>query len=132
MDPTLELVGAIIARLRASSAVSAIVSDRVHDSPPPDYPYPHISIGPSSYQSDDADCLISGEVMVQIDAWSKQGLTKSEVRRMADAIRAALRDWHPTLTTNALVTLEHWRTDYLRDGEVQHASVRFNAIIEQP
>ena len=132
MDPTLELVGAIIARLKAFSAVSAIVSDRVHDSPPPDYPYPHISIGPSSYQSDDADCLISGEVMVQIDAWSNQGLTKSEVRRMAEAIRSALRDWHPTLTTNALVTLEHWRTDYLRDGEIQHASVRFNAIIEQP
>ena len=132
MDPTLELVGAMIARLKGAPAVVSIVGDRVHDSPPPDYPYPHISIGPSSYQSADADCLISGEVMVQIDAWSKQGLTNSEVRRMADAIRAALRDWHPTLTANALVTLEHWRTDYLRDGEVQHASVRFTAIIEQP
>lgn len=132
MDPTLELVGAVIARLKASAAVSAIVGDRVHDSPPPNYPYPHISIGPSSYQSDDADCLTSGEIMVQIDAWSDQGSTKSEVRRMADAIRAALRGWHPTLMTNALVTLDHWRTDYLRDGEIQHASVRFTAIIEQP
>lgn len=132
MDPTLELVGAMISRLKEYPAVASIVGDRVHDSPPPNYPYPHISIGPSSYQSDDADCLTSGEIMVQIDAWSDQGSTKSEVRRMADAIRAAFRNYDLTLSTNALVTLEHWRTDYLRDGEIQHASVRFTAIIEQP
>lgn len=131
MDPTLELQGAIISRLRGFAAVTSIVEQRTYDIPPSNAPYPHISIGPSSYQSDDADCLTSGEVMIQIDAWS-EARALSEVRRMADAIRSALRDWEPTLATNALVTFDHWRTDYLNEGEVQHASVRFNAIIEQP
>ena len=131
MDPVLELQGAIIARLRGFAAVTSIVEQRTYDIPPSNAPYPHISIGPSSYQSDDADCLTSGEVMIQIDAWS-EARALSEVRRMADAIRSALRDWHPALATNALVTFDHWRTDYLNEGEVQHASVRFTAIIEQP
>lgn len=131
MDPVLELQGAIIARLRGFAAVTSIVEQRTYDIPPSNAPYPHISIGPSSYQSDDADCLTSGEVMIQIDAWS-EARALSEVRRMADAIRSALRDWHPALAVNALVTLDHWRTDYINEGEIQHASVRFTAIIEQP
>lgn len=131
MDPVLELQGAIIARLRADADVAAIVGPRVYDIPPAKAPLPHISIGPSSYQSDDADCLTSGEVMIQIDAWS-EARALSEVRRMADAIRSALRDWEPTLAVNALVTLDHWRTDYINEGEIQHASIRYNAIVEQP
>lgn len=131
MDPTLELQGAIISRLRSFAAVTSIVGQRTYDIPPSNAPYPHISIGPSSYQSDDADCLTIGEVMIQVDAWS-EARALSEVRRMADAVRSALRDWHPDLTTNALVTFDHWRTDYLNEGEVQHASIRFTAIIEQP
>lgn len=131
MDPVLELQGVIIARLRADADVAAIVGPRVYDIPPAKAALPLISIGPSSYQSDDADCLTSGEVMIQIDAWS-EARALSEVRRMADAIRSALRGWEPTLATNALVTFDHWRTDYLNEGEIQHASIRYNAIVEQP
>ena len=75
--------------------------------------------------------MTSGNVMLQIDAWSEQR-NLSEIRQLAEAIRSALRDWEPTLAVNALVALDHWRTDYINQGEIQHASIRYNAIVEQP
>lgn len=131
MDPVLELQGAIITRLRADADVAAIVGSRVYDIPPAKAPLPLISIGPTGYQSHDITCMTSGTVTLQIDAWSEQR-NLSEIRQLADAIRSALRDWHPALAVNALVTLDHWRTDYINEGEIQHASIRYNAIVEQP
>lgn len=131
MDPVLELQAAIIARLRADTDVAAIVGPRVYDIPPAKAPLPLISIGPTGYQSHDITCMTSGNVMLQIDAWSEQR-NLSEIRQLAEAIRSALRDWEPNLPTNALVTLDHWRTDYINEGEIQHASIRYNAIVEQP
>lgn len=131
MDPVLELQGAIISRLRAYAPVSALVGSRVYDIAPQGAPFPHIAIGPSNFVSDDADCISSGEAMIQVDAWSDYA-GQMEVRQMADAIRKAFRDYEFTLATNALVTFDHWRTDYTANGEIKHASVRFTAIIEQP
>lgn len=132
MDPILELQSVIIPRLLATASITSIVGTKVFDLPPQGVAQmPYISIGPSSFDSDDADCVSGGEVMIQIDAWSKDA-GRAELRRMADAIRKALGGWEPTLTTNALVTFEHWRTDYLTDGVIHHASVRFTAIIEEP
>lgn len=131
MDPVLELQGAIIARLRADADVAAIVGPRVYDIPPAKAALPLISIGPTNYQSHDITCMTSGSVMFQIDAWSEQR-NLSEIRRLAWAVRSALRDWEPTLAVNALVTLDHWRTDFINEGAIQHASIRYNAIVEEP
>lgn len=133
MDPVHELQGAIIARLKATSSVTAIVGTRVYDIPPAaSATYPYISIGPTNYFSDDVDCIYGGEVMVQIDAVSTTN-NYSQMRAMADAIRRALRDWEPTITTNAVVSFEHQRTDYIRvEGAINHASIRYTAIIEEP
>lgn len=137
MDPVLELQGEIIARLRGFGAVTSIVGLRSFDIPPlnaagevaPDI-FPYISIGPSSYTTEDADCVYGGEIFLQIDAWSTyQGNT--EVRQMAHAIRSAFRDHEFSLNTNAMVTVDHFRTDFIRDGIVKHASVRFAAIVEE-
>jgi len=137
MDPVLELQGEIISRLRSDAAVIAIVGQRSYDIPPLNQSgevaeslFPYISIGSTSYQTEDADCIIGGELTIQIDAWSiYQGNT--EVRRIADAVRRAMRGQDISLNTNAIVTLDHWRTDYLRDGLVKHASIRFTAIVEE-
>lgn len=138
MDPILELQGVVVARLKASAAVAVLVGDGVYDPPPADdkgivpaAKYPYISIGPSSSTSEDADCIVADDVVFQIDAWSK-GNSYVLVRKMADAIRRAFRGYDFQLQQNALVTFDYWRTDITRVGDVNHASVRFTAIIEQP
>lgn len=130
-DPVLELQGSIIARLRANSAVTALVANRVADIPQAAWAKPYISIGPSNYVAELVDCIDGGEVMIQIDCWS-ESTTMKEVRDIADAVRRALRNWEPTLATNAIVTFDPWRTDYIRDGAIKQASLRYTAIVEEP
>lgn len=132
VDPVLELQGAIISRLKATPAVTAIVGHRVADIPKPEWAsLPYISIGASNYQTDNFDCIVGGDIMIQIDCWSVATVL-SEVRLLAGAVRAALHGWEPTLTTNALVTFDHWRTDYVRSPPINQASIRYTAIIEEP
>lgn len=130
MDPVLDLQGAIIARLRSDAGVAALVGQKIYDVPPESATEPYISIGPSSYQEEYTDCIVGGEVFIQLDAWSTQP-SQNEVRKMAHAVRQAMRAEF-TLMTNALVSLEHWRTDYLVDGSSKHASIRFTGFVEEP
>lgn len=142
MDPTLELQGAIIARLRGDTTLAALVGKtaggqvKVFDFVPSGTAEPYVSLGPTSFTQEDAECIDGGEVIVQIDAWSL-GETNApgastQVRQMADAIRRSLHRYEFTLTQNALVAFEHWRTDYLRDADGNHASVRFTGFLETP
>lgn len=128
-DPVLELQGAIIARLKANAGVTALVSNRVADIPPDTWAKPYIAIGPSNFIPDDYDCIDGGEAMIQIDCWS-DATVLSQVRQMADAVRIALKNWTPTLATNRAVSFEHLRTDYIQNGAIKQASVRFTAIID--
>lgn len=131
MDPVLELQAAILARLKANADVTALVGQEVHDTPPPGAIMPYISIGPGNYVTEDTDCVYGGEAMIQVDCWSDASVL-SEVRLIAGAVRSALRGWEPTLATNALVTFDHWRTDYIEDEQIRQASIRYTAIVEEP
>lgn len=82
-------------------------------------------------RANDAECIYGMDIMIQVDAWS-DAVGYPQVRNMADAIRKAFRGYEFSLATNALVTFDHDRTDYIRDGEINHASVRFTALVEQP
>lgn len=130
-DPTLELQGAIIARLKANAAVTALVGNRIADIPQSTWAKPYISIGPSNYVAELIDCIDGGEVMIQVDCWS-ESTTMKEIRDIADAVRRALRNWDPPLATNALVSFEPWRTDFITDGALKQAALRYTAIIEEP
>ena len=138
MDPVRDLLKIVVPRLRSYSAVTDIVGQRSYDEPPlnqdgevPVTLFPYISIGPMNYQAENVDCVVGGEVTIQIDAWSIEP-QRTQVMNMADAIRKAFRDYEFALTDNAVVLFEHWRTDYIVNGTVKHASVRFTAIIEEP
>lgn len=131
MDPTLELQAAIITRLKATPAVTALVGQRIADIPQATWTKPYISIGPSNYFTENIDCVDGGDVMIQVDCWS-DATVLSQVRLVAGAVRAALRDWDPPLVVNALVSFEHQRTDYIEDGAIKHASIRYTAIVEEP
>ncbi|MGE0213999.1 MAG: DUF3168 domain-containing protein [Parvibaculaceae bacterium] len=139
-SPTLELQGAIVALLKAHEPLKALVGTRIHDQVPRDprsgattAEFPYASMGPSFELQDDADCIRSVEVSFQIDAWSRaQGFP--EVLRIADEVRSALHQQEFDLSTNALVSFDHRRTDKLRDsdGVTSHAVIVFIALIEQP
>lgn len=137
MDPVLELQGAIIQRLRSNSALVALIGPRSYDNPPTNDQgqvspsiFPCVSVGPSSSTEDDADCVFSHDIVFQLDVWSIEPAQK-QMRDVANAVRLALRGWEPPLSVNALVSFDYWRTDYIRDGNVNHAAIRYTAKIEQ-
>lgn len=130
---SLELQGAIVARLKAYAPLTALVAQRIYDDVPLPATTPYVSLGPDQIVSDDADCLTGYEVTIQIDAWSTtKGLP--EVRRVAEAVRSALHDYDLPLTDNALVSIQHRQTRNLRDpdGVTNHAVIEFVALVEQP
>lgn len=138
MDPVLELQGAIVARLKADPALTALVGAGVYDGPPaadngivPEAKYPYVSIGAASVNADNADCIDSDDIVFQIDAWSVFP-GRGQLGAVVNAIRQALRRWEPPLAQNALVTFDHWRTDYIRIPGINHASIRYTALIERP
>lgn len=138
MDPVLELQGAIITRLRADPALTALVGVGLYDNPPaddkgvvPPAKFPYVSLGAASANADDADCIDSDDIVFQIDAWSSLPGRK-QVAEIANAIRQALRQWEPPLAQNALVTFDYWRTDYIRIPDINHASIRYTALVERP
>ena len=133
-SPSLELQGAIIARLKAYGALTSLVSGRVYDQVSVNAALPYVSLGPEQIVSSDAECINGFEIFVQIDAWS-QAIGQPEVKRIAEAIRTALHNYELTLTDNALVSFEHRQTRLLpgdEQGQIKHAAVEFVAFIEQP
>lgn len=139
-SPAHELQVAIVSRLKASAPVAALVNQRVYDDVPAEQDreartgaaWPYISMGPGDEVSDDADCIDGFEITFQIDVWS-QDVGYPEVRKIADAVRRALRS-DLELTDNAMVLFQHRVTRYLPDPNplVRRAAMTFTAIVEQP
>lgn len=131
-DPVSELRNAVYAAMIAYSPLTARAG--VYDEVPPgslDVRLPYISLGPMNYTSELIDCIDGGEIMLQVDAWSKEP-GQAEVAILAGLVRDSLKGFFPELSDNALVEFTYDRTDYIRDGEIKHASIRFMAIVEEP
>jgi hypothetical protein len=91
---------------------------------------PYISLGPAVYTIEQIDCIDGGEIMLQVDVWSNRP-GQAEVAVLAGLVRESLKGFFPELSQNALVEFTHERTDFLRDGAIKHASIRFVAIVEE-
>lgn len=136
MDPSYELTAAIVARLKATAAVSAFVGTRVYDRPPDGaITPPYISMGPSDAVTDDAECIDGVEITVQLDCWSWGGgeaFSSAQVRKLSSAVRAALHNAEIPLTQNALATISHRVTRYQRegDGATNRAIISITAFVE--
>lgn len=139
-SPSHELQVAIVARLKASAEVTAIVGQRVYDDVPDKQvrisrtgkAWPYVSMGPSDELADDADCIDGFEITFQVDAWSQE-VGYPQVRAIADAVRRALKQ-DLDLVDNALVSFEHRITRFMRGSDplVSHAAMTFTAFVEQP
>jgi hypothetical protein len=140
VDPTYEFAAALIARLKANSAVAAFVGTKIYDRPPegasaPTSPY--IALGPSDATTDDADCIDGMEIAQQIDVYSwgsGEAYSSAQVRKIAHTVRECLHDAEMPLTSNALVTMRHRITRYSRgsDGITQTANISMTAFVEVP
>lgn len=130
--PDLELQGVIIAALKADAAVAALIGLRAYDTIPDEPVFPYVSYGPGDTVDDDADCIDTAIVTIQLDAWSRS-VGYPEVRRIADAVRRALHDKDFPLATNALVFLAHRQTRVMRDpdGLTNHAAISLEAYVER-
>lgn len=126
-----ELQKAVVDRLRADSAVTALVGQRVYDKPPPAPVFPYVSIGPEDSVPSRADCYDGNEVTLQLDAWSR-AVGFGETKRIAEAMRAALDDAPLTLAGHRLVDLYTESTRVLRDpdGETSHVALSVRALTE--
>lgn len=140
MSAALDLQGAIVAAIKASAPVSAIVADRVYDHVPRSpttgvvtAAYPLVAISDWQELPDEADCIDGAEINVTIDAWSR-AVGFPEVHKLAAAVKRALHKAELDLGDTALVMIEHDGTRTLRDpdGLTSHAVITFRALIETP
>lgn len=129
-SPDLELQGAIVARLKAVAGVTAIVSQRVYDTPPDNAAFPYVSMGPSDVLGDDAQCVTGYDIAIQIDCWSR-AVGFPEVKRLAHEVKLALHQFALSLPSNTLVTLDFRQTRTFRDtdGQTSHAAMEFRALV---
>ncbi|PYB71271.1 DUF3168 domain-containing protein [Rhizobium wuzhouense] len=140
-SPSLELQGAIVARLKAWAGLSATVNGRVYDSVPAEEKriaetgagWPYITVGEGDETSDDADCIDGFEISLDIDIWSRAN-GYPESKRISDEVRKAIKSADLALPTNALVDFRHRQTRFLRDpdGLTSHAVMTFEGFAEQP
>lgn len=132
-DPSLDLQGAIIQRLRNTAAVTALVGQRTFDKVPPETPFPYVSYGSDEVLEDDVSCITAYEVSIQIDVWSR-AVGQPEMKRISGAIRATLHGADLILAEHALVLIEHEVTRYLDDpdGLTSHGALTFRALVDAP
>lgn len=144
MDASLDLLRAMMARLKADAAVAAFVGARIFDRPPdrpgdrrPDSDYPYLSLGPSTSIPDDFDCRYGEELGIQFDVWTSgagEAFGSAQCRKISDAVKRSLHDAEIDLTDNALVSLQ-WQTTLILDDPdpaLNHGVVRFAATVETP
>jgi hypothetical protein len=133
-NPELEIQGAIVTRLKADSAVAALVNGRVYDSVPSGATFPYITIGPVDSVDDDADCITGLLVAQQIDVWSR-AVGTPEAKKIVDAVRAALHDQEAALplASNGMAYFEHRNSRISRDpdGLTSHGVLSFEAAIQR-
>ncbi|OAM77698.1 DUF3168 domain-containing protein [Devosia elaeis] len=143
MDPTLELMMAAVARLRATPAIVAYVGQRIYDRIPAsstgtwNTQFPFISNGPTISTPDDYDCVQGEDITIQFDVWSSgsgEAYDTIQARKIANLVKRALHNAELSLTTNALVSLEHVLTRHVPDPNpaLHHFAIQFRATVETP
>lgn len=133
ISPELEIQALIVSRLKADTAIMALVHG-IYDVPPPD-PWgakkAYISLGATDTTTDDADCIVGLTHTVQVDVWSR-----SVGMPVCKAIMAAVkRNLHQTtaqLSENGLnqVNMVFARTLRDPDGLTNHGVLQFEFRVE--
>lgn len=133
MSASLELQKAIVARLKANSGVTAIVSQRIFDRVPEDAAFPFVQIGYFQEVDDHNECHDAFEVFMEIQCWSR-AVGQVEAKQLAEAVRKALHRYSPTLGDDFAIVdrveFEGSRSIGDGDGLTTRIIVTFKALIE--
>ena len=129
----------ILDALKADAAVTALVAQHIWDQAPaempngPKTPYPHITLGPSSYFPDDVECITGRVETVQVDVWSRDQGRKWPCRNIVDAVKRALHGHEADMGADALVGMEVTLCQIMDDpdGITTHGVVQVEALIEE-
>lgn len=128
-DPITELRVAIVDHLRTTPGLPLTYDQAPQGNQAIRLPW--ITLGPMTYTPELIDCIDGGEIMIQVDVWSEKP-GQAESTALAGLVRKSLLGFSPVLSDNALVEFSHMRTDFLLDGDIKHAAIRFTAIVEEP
>lgn len=130
-DGSLELQGAIVARLSTDPALRRLIGDAIYDEVPEGTPAPYVTYDEPQVIADRSDCACGSEAYPTLHIWS-DGPGFPECKRIAGAIMTALDGADLDLPGFHLVDLALEDVRYLRDpdGTRRHAVVTLKALIE--
>lgn len=133
MSASVGLQDVILVALRGNPGVTALVGSRIWDQAPADPAYPHITLGPSDFYTDDAECIFGRVETVQIDIWSRDQGKKWPCKKIVDAVKAALHGHAADMGADALVGLDVTLCRVMDDVDeiTVHGIVQVEATIEE-
>lgn len=141
MDPTFELIKGCIDLLKADTTIASFVGNKIYDRVPekqngtPNVSSPYISLGATSFLTEDFDCIDAGIINIQWNCWSwgdGEEYSSALVRKLAFAVRKCLHKKDISLTDNGFVSIQHQLTAYNRasDGVTHQATLTFEVLID--
>lgn len=133
-DPTDVLGPGLVTWIKGDTEVIAAFAGKAvkvfDEIPPTNEPYPYVFLAGMDPEDDAADCYDAAIVDLQADVWSR---TKTEARRIAKAVKAAIKRCEDTgdspaftISGHRLVAVAPISTRYLTDpsdGKTVHAVI---------
>ena len=129
MGVSSDLQRMVVSRLKA--AVPS-VAGRVYDGPSETAQMPFISIGPSYFTPDDAECIRGRSETLQIDVWGSSKPNRAAVKDAVDEVVDALDGYADT----AALTMHPLRVSLVRvmddvQQDIIHGVVQVEAMVER-
>lgn len=123
---SLELQGAVIARLKSWQPLQDIVGAKIYDRVPAETAAPYVEIGDFDDHRDDKTCVRSRRIYVTIHAWSDYSASRVEASRIATAVENALHEAPLSLPTHRLISMDHLRSQVFQDLD----GIHFHGVVE--
>ena len=124
--------GAIIAKLKASTALVSAAAGGIYDSVPQNAAYPFVVVGEDRHTDESTDTGIRRRVRVQIDTWSRfRG--REEVKNLQYLIELALNRATLSLTGYEFIGMHFMSSDSFVDIDelTRHGVQEFEIIIKR-
>ena len=132
-DSTLEIQVAVLAKLLADSAVTALVGTRIYDTAPQEPTYPFVEFGNHYGEPWEARDMDGWRCFFEVECWTRDR-SKVVTGQIAAAVKASLHRQVLSLSTQDFVLCNHLRTNTIGDPDkvTAHALLRFGLLTHPP
>ncbi len=132
-SPGLELQAAVVAALRASTALQVLLGSpvRLYQDVPDNPAFPYATIGDAQQLPDKAECINGSEIYVDVHAFSR-GPGDAEIKNVAAAVSDSIDDVAMTLTNHRCLLIQRENAIFRKDPDTltRHAILTFKALTE--